>query len=151
MHPRFAYGDRRSLRRCPDYGGKLTWRNGQIGIFGYFLLQVRDIRSKRPGATGALDSTQSTSVEYLELGASPKPRNTLPGSGDPTPRPTNKQHIIVERCINNLDLFRARATRYDKRNCIYLGPVDVTTIRVWLRDPVHGHGQSLRLLHGPTC
>jgi hypothetical protein len=28
------------------------------------------------------------------------------------------------------------ATRYDKRNYIYLGTIDVATIKIWLRDPV---------------
>lgn len=47
-----------------------------------------------------------------------------------------KQRNVVERCINKLKLFRAVATRYDKRNYIYLGTVDVAAIRTWLRDPV---------------
>ncbi|WP_433357609.1 hypothetical protein ACQP25_09210 [Microtetraspora malaysiensis] len=32
--------------------------------------------------------------------------------------------------------FRAVATRYDKRERIYQGTVDVASIRIWLRDPV---------------
>jgi transposase len=46
------------------------------------------------------------------------------------------QRNVVERCINKLKLFRALATRYDKRNYIYLGTIDVATIKIWLRDPV---------------
>ena len=105
-------------------------------------------QTKFPGPPGSPDGTLPTYVEYLELGAQPKPGNTFPGSGDSTPRPTGKQHIIIERCINN-KLFRALATRYGERNCIYLGTIDVTTIKVWLRDPVHDHGHALlQLLHG---
>lgn len=47
-----------------------------------------------------------------------------------------QQRNVVERCINKLKLFRALATRYDKRNYIYLGTIDVATIKIWLRDPV---------------
>ncbi len=47
-----------------------------------------------------------------------------------------RQRNVVERCINKLKLFRALATRYDKRNYIYLGTIDVATIKIWLRDPV---------------
>ena len=35
-----------------------------------------------------------------------------------------------------LKQFRAVATRYDKREFMYQGTVDVASIRIWLRDPV---------------
>lgn len=41
----------------------------------------------------------------------------------------------VERCFSKLRPFRAVATRYDKRERIYQGTVDVASIRIWLRDP----------------
>ena len=47
-----------------------------------------------------------------------------------------KQRNIVERAINKLKSFRAVATRYDKRDFVYRGTVDVASIRIWLRDPV---------------
>lgn len=43
---------------------------------------------------------------------------------------------VVERCINKLKQYRAVATRYDKREYMYQGTVDVASIRIWLRDPV---------------
>ncbi len=41
----------------------------------------------------------------------------------------------VERCFNKLKQYRAVATRYDKREHIYQGTIDVAAIRIWLRDP----------------
>jgi transposase len=47
-----------------------------------------------------------------------------------------KERDTVERCVNKLKAFRAVATRYDKRERICQGTVDVASIRIWLRDPV---------------
>jgi transposase len=47
-----------------------------------------------------------------------------------------KQRNVVERCINKHKQFRAVATRYDKREYIFAGTVDVASIRIWLHDPV---------------
>jgi transposase len=47
-----------------------------------------------------------------------------------------KKRNMVERCVNKLKAFRAVATRYDKKERIYQGTVDVASIRIWLRDPV---------------
>ena len=47
-----------------------------------------------------------------------------------------KQRNTVERCFSKLKQFRAVATRYDKRDYMYHGTVDVASIRIWLRDPV---------------
>ena len=43
---------------------------------------------------------------------------------------------VVERCVNKLKGFRAVASRYDKREYMFAGTVDVASIRIWLRDPV---------------
>ena len=42
----------------------------------------------------------------------------------------------MESCFNKLRQFRAVATRFDKRQLIYQGTVDLASIRIWLRDPV---------------
>ncbi len=47
-----------------------------------------------------------------------------------------KQRNVVERAVNKLRLTRAVATRYDKRDFVYRGTIDVAAIRIWLRDPV---------------
>jgi transposase len=47
-----------------------------------------------------------------------------------------KQRNTVERAINKLRQHQAVATRYDKRDFVYRGSVDVAAIRIWLRDPV---------------
>lgn len=55
------------------------------------------------------------------------------------PRPLQAaqlDHSTVERCLNKLKQFRAVATRYEKRERIYQGTIDVASIRIWLRDPV---------------
>ena len=42
----------------------------------------------------------------------------------------------VERAVNKLRGYRAVATRYDKRDYVFRGTVDVASIGIWLRDPV---------------
>jgi transposase len=52
-----------------------------------------------------------------------------------TRRGTSKRNV-VERCIHKLKQYRAIATRYDKREYMYQGTVDLASVRIWLRDPV---------------
>jgi transposase len=47
-----------------------------------------------------------------------------------------RQRNVVERAVNKLRNTRAVATRYDKRDFVYRGTIDVAAIRIWLRDPV---------------
>jgi transposase len=46
-----------------------------------------------------------------------------------------KDRNTVERTINRLKQNRAVATRYDKRDYVWRGTIDVAAIRIWLRDP----------------
>jgi transposase len=59
-------------------------------------------------------------------------RGRLPGF-DPE---SYRQRNVVERAVNKLRNTRAVATRYDKRDFVYRGTIDVAAIRIWLRDPV---------------
>jgi transposase len=47
-----------------------------------------------------------------------------------------KDRNTVERAFNHLRQHRAVATRYDKRDFIWRGTIDVATIKIWLRHPV---------------
>ncbi len=51
-------------------------------------------------------------------------------------REAYKERNTVERCVNKLRRHRAVATRYDKRQLIYQGTLNVASVRIWLRDPV---------------
>jgi transposase len=46
-----------------------------------------------------------------------------------------KDRNTVERAFNRLRGYRAVATRYDKREFVYRGTVDVASIGIWLRHP----------------
>lgn len=48
----------------------------------------------------------------------------------------------IERAINKLRQYRAVATRYDKRDYIYRGTIDVASITIWLRDPTDSHSRD---------
>ena len=61
------------------------------------------------------------------------PRGGRPPTFDPD---QYKLRNTAERCVNKLKTYRAVATRYDKREYMYQGTIDVVSIRIWLRDPV---------------
>ena len=47
-----------------------------------------------------------------------------------------KQRNTVERAFCHLRRHRAVATRYDKRDYVWRGTIDVASIMIWLRHPV---------------
>ncbi len=46
-----------------------------------------------------------------------------------------KQRNTVERAFCQLRQYRAVATRYDKRDYVWRGTIDMASIRIWLRHP----------------
>lgn len=46
-----------------------------------------------------------------------------------------KDRNTVERAFSQLRQHRAVATRFDKRDFIWRGTIDVATIKIWLRHP----------------
>lgn len=58
------------------------------------------------------------------------------GGHPPFDREAYKRCNVVERAINKLRQHRAVAPRYDKRDFVWRGTIDVAAIRIWLRDPV---------------
>ena len=63
-------------------------------------------------------------------------RKDCKGGRPPAFAKPHKQRNTVERAINKLHRHRAVAARYDKRDFVYRGTVDLAAIRIWLRDPV---------------
>lgn len=81
----------------------------------------------------------------------PVPSNQVAGrlaKGSKGGRPPNfdpvlyKERNTVERAINKIRGARAVATRYDKREFVYKGTIDVATISIWLRHPVRHHSRD---------
>ena len=62
-------------------------------------------------------------------------RASLGGRPPAFDREAYQRRNAVERAFNKLRGTRAVATRYDKREFVYKGTIDVATIRIWLRDP----------------
>lgn len=80
----------------------------------------------------------------------PQPSNQIKGRlgrGSKGGRPPKfdpekyKDRNTIERTFNRLRGFRAVATRYDKRDFVYRGTIDVASIRLWLARP---YAQDLR-------
>ena len=81
----------------------------------------------------AASKRSSRSKRTRRRTAGPGTLRRLPPAFDPG---RYKERNTVERCFSKLKQFRAVATRYDKRDFMYQGTVDVASIRIWLRDPV---------------
>jgi transposase len=101
------------------------------GVMADKAYSSRAIRSslRRRGITATIPEPADQKANRARRG----PRGGRPPNFDPL---RYKERNVVERCINKLKQHRAVATRYDKREYMYAGTVDVASIRIWLRDPV---------------
>jgi len=59
-----------------------------------------------------------------------------------------KDRNTTERAFNRLRGYRAVATRYDKREFVYRGTIDVASIGIWLRHPPENDPQDTPLVTG---
>lgn len=65
-----------------------------------------------------------------------KARGSRGGRPPAFDRQAYKGRNVVERAFNKLRQHRAVAIRFDKRDFVWRGTIDVAAIRLWLRDPV---------------
>ena len=82
---------------------------------------------RRRGITATIPEKDDQAAHRRSKGS----RGGRPPAFDPD---RYKQRNTAERCINKLKQHRAVATRYDKRDYVYNGTIEVASIRVWLRD-----------------
>jgi transposase len=85
---------------------------------------------RRRGITAVIPEPADQKAGRLRRGR----KGGRPSAFDPA---AYKQRNTVERAFSKLRQHRAVATRYDKRDFVWRGTVDVASIRIWLRDPPH--------------
>jgi hypothetical protein len=131
---------------------------GQHGDSPRFIPLLGAIRfARRGGGPPAHPPRRCDGGQGLFLAGEPRPpalardHHGHPGQGGPggqppqegiTRRPTPffnaeryKERNTAGRCFSKPRQHRAVATRYDKRDRIYRGTIDVASIRIWLRVP----------------
>ncbi len=106
-------------------------RTGPPGCSCDKAYSSRSIRShlRKRGITATIPEPADQRANRRRRGS----RGGRPPTFDPE---AYKGRNTVERAINKLKSFRAVATRYDKRDYVFRGTIDVASINIWLRDPV---------------
>ena len=79
---------------------------------------------------------RATIPEPSDQVASRSRRGSRGGRPPAFDRDAYKERNTVERAFCHLRQYRAVATRFDKRDFVWRGTVDVASIRIWLRHPV---------------
>jgi transposase len=114
-------------RRSP---GQPRTRPGQVlGDKAYSSSAIRS-ELRRRGIKATIPEPADQARNRLRRGST----GGRPPAFDPA---ACKQRNTVERAFCKLRQHRAVATRYDKRDFVWRGTVDVASIRIWLRDPSH--------------
>ncbi len=127
--------------------------------FGAVLADIR-IHRRRPGRPRTRPDRVSADKAYSTRkirqalrcrgikATIPEPANQVQGraargsAGGRPPafdRQKYKDRNTVERAFNRLRGYRAVATRYDKREFVFRGTIDVASIGIWLRVPTTQH------------
>jgi transposase len=83
---------------------------------------------RRRGITAIISEPSGHARNRLRRGS----QGGRPPAFDPA---AYKERNTVERAFGQLRQHRAVATRYDKRDFVWRGTVDVASIRIWLRHP----------------
>ena len=111
-------------------GGRARTRPGQVlGDKAYSTTAIRAHLRKR-GIKATIPEPADQARNRVRRGRA----GGRPPAFDTT---AYKQRNTVERAFCQLRQHRAVATRYDKRDFVWRGTVDVASIRIWLRNPVH--------------
>jgi len=115
-------------RRLSDEEGRRLLQIVRRGKHG--SVRVRRAMIIMASASGTHPRTRGPGEEPAQAGQPGRPH---PPAFDPA---AYKQRNVVERAFCQLRQHRAVATRYDKRDFVWRGTIDVASIRIWLRHPV---------------
>ena len=111
-----------------DYGRVRTRPRAVAGDKGYSYARVRRYLRRRK-IKAAISQPADQVKDRLDRGR----KGGRPPDFDAA---AYKQRNVVERAFCHLRRHRAVATRYDKRDYVWRGTVDVASILIWLRHPV---------------